>query len=65
MLSELCTRHGDVSKVPPNTLVAGTTPGAVLRNWNRLLPELKRGFAIDLTPDEKALLVGGGASRRA
>ena len=31
----------------------------MLNNWNPLLAELKKSFAIDLTTDEKALLVGG------
>jgi hypothetical protein len=48
---------------PINTLALrdGDSVDVRLYNWNALLPSLEKAFAIKLTPDEKTLLIGGGA----
>jgi hypothetical protein len=61
LLESLYCAAGGESPVLP--LVHGHDDDVHVRlaNWNALLPTLHKAYAIDLTSDEKALIIGGGA----
>lgn len=60
LLGTLFRRNGAECPVSPETLAPGTEPVVVLRNWKEiLLPVLRATFAIELSADKMALLVGG------
>ena len=60
LLGTLFRKNGAASPVAPDLLAPGTEPVVVLRNWkDLLLPVLRATFAIELSADKLALLVGG------
>ena len=60
LLGTLFRKHGAECPVSPDALAPGTTAVVVLRNWKDiLLPVLRATFAIELSADKLALLVGG------
>jgi hypothetical protein len=62
LLAGLLEEQGLLCPVTEEALHAGDDVVSRLYNWNQLLPPMRRTFAIELSVDEKALLVGGGAS---
>ena len=59
LLHNLFEANGAACPVEPGTLAPGDAPAAILAKWKRLLPVLSRTFAVTLSADKLALLVGG------
>ena len=60
LLGTLFRKHGAECPVSPDALAPGTEAVVVLRNWKELLlPVLRATYAIELSADKLALLVGG------
>jgi hypothetical protein len=63
LLAGILARGGKSLPFPVELLRAGSAPPVLLRNWNLLSPVLG-AYALELTPDNKALIVAGGAWQR-
>ncbi len=63
LLKSLYEANGQLCPVSAEALGVGHDPKVCLRNWGLLLPVLHKAFAIDVTADEKTLLIGGGARK--
>jgi hypothetical protein len=61
LLQSLFSAHGQLCSISAEALAPGHDPRVCLKNWGLLLPQLRKSFAIDVTADEKTLLIGGGA----
>jgi hypothetical protein len=60
ILAAVFIEHGQPNPVP--RMRDGDTPAVFLHNWNALQPHLST-FGVNFTPDDKALIVAGGALR--
>ena len=60
LLVNLFRSHGADCPISVDALAPGTEAAVVLRNWKEcLLPVLRRTFAMEISADKLALLVGG------
>ena len=60
LLNTLFRKHAADCPISPDALAPGTEAVVVLRNWKEiLLPVMRATFAIELSADKLALLVGG------
>jgi hypothetical protein len=65
LLNTLFRKHGAECPIGPDALAPGTEAVVVLRNWKEiLLPVMRATFAIELSADKLALLVGGDSEVR-
>jgi hypothetical protein len=60
LLAAVLARGGKSLPFAPELLRSDATPRSLLRNWSLLEPCLA-AYGVELRPDDKALIVAGGA----